>query len=738
MVSMEREVSAPAAGFAAVVRAYRHKAGLTQRELATRAGLSVAALRDLEQGRRVRPRRGSPDGLSSALGLDPEQAADVARAMSAAWSEGDPRGVPCTHPGPHREVPRTAGPAAPSQGIWLAVLGPLEAWRDGVQLRLGPPSRRAVLGLLAVNPGALIRRDTLIDVMWGPAPPSTAASLVQAHVSRLRKLLASRELSVAGGGAIASDGGAYRLRLPRERLDLRVFKELAARAAVAEARGDHLTACDLYAQAVELWRGDPLADVELLRDLPGVAELGRQLAHVLLRYADVACGLGRHHQVLPRLQSLAAAEPLNEAVHARLMIALAGAGQQAAAVHLYEDLRLRLDRELGVYPGKDLVQAHLRVLQQDIPAVAPGQTQVHHALSVVTEHVAPRQLPAAPRHFTGRVQERDVLSGLLRPVERADGVVIAALTGMAGVGKTALAVHWAHRIGDRFPDGHLFMDLRGFSPAGAPAAPAEILSSFLTALGVPAGQIPPCVAEQAALYRTLLAGRRMLVVLDNAQNAEQVRPLLPGSPGCLVLVTSRNRLTGLAAAEGARLLNLGVLPDADSCILLARGLGPERAEAEPAAVRELVALCGRLPLALCDAAARAVTRPGLPLAVLTAEMRDQQQRLDALETGEMATSIREVFSWSHVKLTAPAARMFRLLGLHPGPDVTVPAAASLAGMPIGLAYLSLAELCDENLITEHAPGRYACHDLLRAYAAEVARIYGDDRHPAAIRRALAR
>ena len=268
-----------------------------------------------------------------------------------------------------------------------------------------------------------------------------------------------------------------------------------------------------------------------------------------------------------------------------------------------------------------------------------------------TVDVVPRQLPAASRSFTGRARELAALSALVeRDLRQASGVVIAALTGMAGIGKTALAVHWAHQVADRFPDGQLFVNLRGSGPSGTPVTPTDAVRGFLTALGVPPARIPPDTDGQAALYRSLLAGRRMLIVLDNAQDAEQVRPLLPGSPGCLVLVTSRNRLTGLAAAEGAHLITLGVLTEAESHDLLASNLGAGRAMAEPVAVSELIALCGRLPLALCDVAARAVARPGLPLAALAAEMRDARRRLDALETGEPVTSVRMVFSWSRARL----------------------------------------------------------------------------------------
>jgi tetratricopeptide (TPR) repeat protein len=312
-----------------------------------------------------------------------------------------------------------------------------------------------------------------------------------------------------------------------------------------------------------------------------------------------------------------------------------------------------------------------------------------------------------------------VLSGLVDTAPgEARGVVIAALTGMAGIGKTALAVHWAHQVAGQFPDGQLFVNLRGSFPSGTPVMPTDAVRGFLSALGVPPARIPSDTDGQAALYRSLLADRRMLIVLDNAQDAEQVRPLLPGSPGCLVLVTSRNRLTGLAAAEGAHLVTQGVLTEAVSQALLTLHLGIERVEAEPGAVSELIALCGGLPLALCDVAARAVARPSLPLAALAAEMRDTRRILDVLETGESATSVRVVFSWSRAKLGDRASRMFRLLGIHPGPDITCSAAASLAGLSREQACLALAELCDEHLLTEHVPGRYICHDLVRSYAVE--------------------
>jgi DNA-binding SARP family transcriptional activator/transcriptional regulator with XRE-family HTH domain/tetratricopeptide (TPR) repeat protein len=726
----------PASRFGSLVRTYRGEAGLTQRELAAKAGLSVAALRDFEQFRRRRPRPDSLAALVGALGLDVDQTARLSRA--AALPRRRPRAVPSPRPSPDGPgIAATEHSSGHSEGLWLSALGPLEAWGDGTPLSLGPPARRAVLALLLIDPGVPVRQDTIVDVLWGESPPRTAVGLVQAHVSRTRRLLNSHHRFGGTNGVIESVRGAYRLSLSGTKVDLLVFRTLAARAAAARADGDDMTAVECYEHAVGLWHGEPLGDVDELCGHPGITALRQELSGVLLRYAEVACALSQHDRVIPRLQALANAEPLNEPAHARLMIALAGSGQQAAALRVHEDVRARLDRELGLSPGEGLDEAYVRVLRQEIRAGnrarAPARPPALPAANVV-----PRQLPAAPRCFTGGRGELTVLSALVdRDLGKSSGVVIAALTGMAGIGKTALAVYWAHQVADRFPDGQLFVNLRGSGPSGLPVMPIDAVRGFLTALGVPSERIPPDTDGQAALYRSLLAGRRMLIVLDNAQDAEQVRPLLPGSQGCLVLVTSRNRLTGLAAGEGAHLITHGVLTAGESHDLLVLSLGAGRAMAEPVAVSELIALSGGLPLALCDIAARAAARPGLPLAPLAAEMRDAQTRLDVLETGESATSVRMVFSWSRAKLGASASRMFRLLGIHPGPDITCSAAASLAGLPREKAYLALAELCDEHLLTEYAPGRYVCHALLRSYAAEEAmtRESEADRH-AAERRAL--
>ncbi len=345
------------------------------------------------------------------------------------------------------------------------------------------------------------------------------------------------------------------------------------------------------------------------------------------------------------------------------------------------------------------------------PAARPGEGQPPR----------PFQLPPAVAHFTGRTAELQILTGLADTAAAAGGaVVITAIGGTAGIGKTALAVHWAHQEADRFPDGQLYLNLQGFDPSGGPVQPAAAVRCLLEALAVPAARIPSGVQAQTGLYRSLLAGKTMLIVLDNARDAAQVRPLLPGTPGSMVLVTSRRQLTGLAAADGASLVTLDVLGSDEARTLLARRLGSGRIAAEPAAVSDLIGQCARLPLALNIAAALAAAQPARLLAALAGDLRGQRAPLAALDTGDPASSIRTVFSWSYQSLDPAPARMFRLLGLHPGPDITAPAAASLAGTGDGQARQALRDLAAAHLIGEHAPGRYAFHDLLREYAAEQA------------------
>ena len=426
---------------------------------------------------------------------------------------------------------------------------------------------------------------------------------------------------------------------------------------------------------------------------------------------------------------------MQEQFHAQLMLSLYRSGRQADALAAYQDVRRVVADELGIDPSPELRLLHQRILTADdglLPAPdgsppdsAPVTAQPGSSSGlgdpVAAQRVVPRQLPAATRHFAGRAGALKALTELAaEAAETSQATVISVIDGTAGIGKTTLALHFAHQAAGRFPDGQLYVNLRGFDPAGPPVTPEEALRLLLDALSVPAARIPAGLDAQAGLYRSLLAGQRMLVLLDNARDVDQVRPLLPASPGCLVVVTSRNQLTSLVAAEGASPLTLDVLTDGEAHELLTRRLGAQRVADDPGAADELIQQCARLPLALSIAAARSASQPGLSLAALTADLGGARGRLDALDAGHAATNVRAVLSWSYRQLDAATARLFRLLGLHAGPDVSAAAAASLAGLPRDEARRRLGELSQANLLTEHAPGRFSCHDLLRTYAAELA------------------
>jgi DNA-binding SARP family transcriptional activator/DNA-binding XRE family transcriptional regulator len=705
----------PPGPLATLLRTHRETAGLTQRQLADRAGISVGALQDLEQGRTIRPRQQSLAHLAVALQLSEPQREELVGASTAEVS---------APPGQRDQT------ELGSSGLRLQVLGPLAAWRGRLPVALGPVRQRAVLGLLAMHADTSFSRAAIVDALWGNDPPPTSAAMIQGQVSRIRRLLGLG--AVPGDDARLSwDGSGYRLRLGGVRLDAAEFSELTEHARQTAAAGDAAAACGLYERALSLWRGRALEDVGVLRGHPAVTGLGRWRDAVVIEYAGVAARTGRHDRVVAHLEALAAREPLDERAHAQLMVALAATGRQAAALRIYQDLAERLGNDLGVRPGPELSAAHLQVLRQQFPSAgpsaagkgesAPAARSGRDRRRAAADRVVPRQLPGAVPRFVGRAAELAVLTSLLDQAARAGGtVVISAIGGTAGVGKTALALHWAHQVASQFPGGQLHVNLRGFGPSAPPVTATEAVRLLLDGLGVAPDRIPAGLDAQAALYRSLLAGQKMLIVLDNARDPAQVRPLLPGAPGCLVLVTSRNQFTGLAAGEGAHLITLDVLTEAQAHELLAQRLGPGRVAGEPAPVTELIGLCARLPLALSIVAAQAAAQPALSLAALAAELRGAGARLDSLGTGDDATDIRRVFSWSGQQLGGPAARMFRLLGVHPGPDLTVPAAASLAGLPPARARQALTELSQAHLITEHTPGRYAFHDLLRAYAAEQA------------------
>ncbi|WP_173071773.1 BTAD domain-containing putative transcriptional regulator [Phytohabitans houttuyneae] len=682
-----------------LLRRYRLAAGLSQQELATGAAVSVRTIRDIEHERVDAPRAPSLRRLAEALGL---AAFDRDRLLAA---------LPGPRPAPDSD-----------RRLRVEVLGPLSVRAGSAAVDLGPTPQRDLLALLALQPGRVVSRDEIVDVLWGDEPPKTCLSMVQTYVGRLRARLDPDREPRSPGKVIRLAGDGYAIDLGPAELDLAQFQELVER---GTGTHDAPTAVDLLDRALRCWRGPVLAGVNpRLRSHPAAVATSRQRVRAALAYADLAADLGLHEAAVARLQELVPDEPLHEGVTAKLMVALAGSGERAAALSLFAEVSRRLADELGVEPSAELRDIHLRILRQE---------QV-----VRRADPRPRQLPAAVPGFTGRAAHLERLDALLPREGASQGtaVVISAIDGTAGVGKTALAVHWAHRVADRFPDGQLYVNLRGFDPAG-PVPPDEAVRGFLDALHVPGQRIPVGLDAQSALYRSLLAGRRMLVVLDNALDADQVRPLLPGSPGCLVIVTSRNQLAGLVAAEGAHPVPLDLLDPDEAARLLARRLGADRVAAEPAAVAAIVTACAALPLALVIVAARAATRPGLSLAALAEELRQARGGLDAFSGTDPATDVRAVFSWSYRSLSEPAARLFRLLGLHPAADLSTSAAASLAGLPAAEVRPYLAELARARLLAEHTPGRYAFHDLLRAYAAELAaQTHESEERHAAVRRLL--
>ncbi|HEV2371223.1 MAG TPA: BTAD domain-containing putative transcriptional regulator [Streptosporangiaceae bacterium] len=615
------------------------------------------------------------------------------------------------------------------------VLGELEVVAGGSRLVLGHPGDQKVLGLLLVHVGRVVLLARLVDALWEEHPPATAAKQVRNAVSRLRRLLAD----AGAPGVIQTRGSGYLVSLDGAVLDLAEFEAKTAAAGAAAAAGRCGEAARLLGGALGLWRGPLLAgmDGSVFRDLATGWEERRCAAAE--SYYDHQLALGRHHEAVAGLSRFAQEHPLREKPVGQLMVALYRCGRQADALSLYAATRERLATGLGLDPGPELQALHQQVLTAD-PSLAtpPAGNGADHAASDRSPVVGvPRQLPTALRHFTGRCRELKALTELLDQVGAGAGtVVVATVGGTAGAGKTALALHWAHQVAGHFPDGQLYVNLRGFDPTAAPMNPAEAIRGFLDAYHVPAGRIPASAEAQAALYRSLMAGKRALLVLDNARDPAQVRPLLPASSGCLAIVTSRHQLTSLIA-DGAQPLTLGLFTPEEAHDFLTRRLGAERTAADPAAAAELTRLCARLPLALGITAALALAQPKLPLATLTAQLHDTTYRLDTLDAGDATTGIRPVLSWSYRNLSPSAARLFRLLGLHPGPDINTPAAASLAGIPRHHTHQALAELTHAHLVTQHLPGRYTLHDLLRAYAAELAdRHDSDDERQAARRRML--
>jgi DNA-binding SARP family transcriptional activator/tetratricopeptide (TPR) repeat protein len=605
-------------------------------------------------------------------------------------------------------------------GVRFRVLGPVEIDTEGAGvLGLSRRQERCLLAVLLLEPDRLISVDRLCDLLWDGEPPDQARRAVHSHVARVRAVLA-RAGAADAGVSIVSQGDGYRILVDPDLVDAHRFRALVERAA---ATPDLSRREEFLHEALDLWRGPALQNAasDRLR-IRLCAELEELRLHAVEESMATGLALGRHRELTPELARLTADHPTRERLVELHMLALYRSGRTGDALEAYARARTRLAEELGLDPGAALRRLQGAILRgEPVPASGPD--------SASPVGVRPAQLPADLVGFAGRAEHLGQLDKLV--AEPTTAVVISAIAGTAGIGKTSLAVHWAHSAVDRYPDGQLYVNLRGFDPGGAATGPAEAVRGFLDALGVAPQRVPVGLDAQVGLYRSLLSGKRMLVLLDNARDAEQVRPLLPGSAGCLTLITSRNQLPGLVVTDGAHPLALDLLTSDESRELLVRRLGADRVAAEPGAVDEIIAACARLPLALAVVAARAAVRPGTPLAALAGEMSRARGGLEAFAGEDRATDARAVFSWSYHLLGDGAARLFRLLGLHPGPDVPLAAAASLLGVPPAEAAPLLAELAGAHLLTEQA-GRYRLHDLLRAYAGELAHLHepADERHHA--------
>ncbi|MFC4589603.1 AfsR/SARP family transcriptional regulator [Sphaerisporangium corydalis] len=619
----------------------------------------------------------------------------------------------------------------------FGVLGPLEVVYDGRPVPIPAAKQRVALATLLLEANRPVPLDRLIERIWEDGTtPEDARAAVQTHMARLRRTLGD---GTGGVRLIDTRDRGYLIHAGPDSFDLIRFRDLAGRAARA---GDGRAEAGLLRQALALWRGPVLGDVpseSLHRD--EVPRLVEERLAALERWSDIGLALGDHDEVIAELRPATAEHPLRERLWVKLMLALHRSGRRAEALHAYVSVSSVLRQELGVDPGEELRRIHHAVLADEPDLVPAEHVRAGAALRPATP---PRQLPPDIAHFTGREADLARLDALLPPEREPasvppgeappDATVISVVSGMGGAGKTTLAVHWAHRVAARFPDGQLYLNLRGFR-SRAPLEPGAALEMTLRALEVPSERIPDQVDARSALLRSVLAGRRVLMVLDDARDSAQVRPLLPGS-GSLVLVTSRSRLGGLVARDGARPVTVGQLSPAESVGLLGAVLGRDRISAQPEAAADLANLCAHLPLALVIAAEHATRRPDVPLAVLAGELGDERTRLDLLDTEEdTESSLRAVFATSHREIGHQEALALELLATGPGPDIGHGAAACLIGLPRAGARRTMERLHGANLLQEHVPGRYRMHDLVQIYAAEQAgRVLASRFRTAALRR----
>ncbi|MGW5720653.1 BTAD domain-containing putative transcriptional regulator [Amycolatopsis sp. NPDC003865] len=586
------------------------------------------------------------------------------------------------------------------------VLGPAEVTADGHPVPLGGSRPLIVLAGLLLRANRVVPVDELGRWLWNDDRRRSKGAL-QTYVLRLRRALGDQV-------AIRTESGGYLIELDDDRLDLSRFRALATRGKAAVDRGESRQAATHFADALAQWRGPALLNVEsdaLHRD--EVGQLAEERLRVREQWADALLDVGEYGTIVPELTRLTRENPLRERLHEQLMVALYRSGRQAEALDVYGRISGVLAEELGLDPGP--------ALQRTRQAILTGTGDEHTGpgrYRLGAEPQVPHQLPADLRTFSGREGDLKALHALLpEAIDAGTSTPIASVEGMGGIGKTTLAVHFAHEIADRFPGGQVYLNLRGYGP-GEPVEPSAALEAMLAALGVPGEAVPADLDGRAASWRTHTAGRRLLVLLDNANRTEQVRPLLPG-PGCFVVITSRWQLRALVATHGARRFALEELGEEDAVELLASTIGFDRVSRDPAATERFVRYCGGLPLAIRILAVRAAQFPELALDEFVDSLDADLLGAFDLADGE-GTNIRSVLSYSYQALEPSTARLLRLLGLPTGVDFTAPAAAAVAGLDLAAVRPKLETLAAAHLLAQPKPGRYQFHDLIRAYAGEVA------------------
>ncbi|WP_212999700.1 AfsR/SARP family transcriptional regulator [Winogradskya consettensis] len=594
-------------------------------------------------------------------------------------------------------------------GLRFEVLGPLRVWRGDVELDPGPRQQQRLLAIMLTAAPRPVGTADLVELVWGTEPPGSAVNVIHKYVGRLRRLFESDLPPRAPGRYLLRQGTAYRFRAGPETLDLAAFRRHVAAGRESGGQARLSEALEHYGTALRIWRG-PAGGV--LADNPGTvavfAGLDAEFRAAAVTATEIALRIGRPDLMVPALRLAAGMSPLDEVVHANLITVLAAAGRQAEALELYRALHERLVDDLGIEPGTALREAQRRVLTQTTASSGPPPEPLH-----------PAQLPPALPLFAGRSAELAVLTRLAAGMHEGgrSSPLVVAMDGMGGVGTSTLATCFAHLVADRFDAGQLYLDLSG--DQDEPLLVGEALRSLLYALGVPPADVPDPIDARVGMYRSLTAGKRFLLLLDNAHDPARVRPLLPNSPQSLVLITSRRPLIELAAHDGAALLRIG-LPRRTAAreVLDARLAGlPNRATGSTA--DEIVELCGRLPLALAILGARLASSPQLSPAAVVAELRDPARRLDAFTAGGGVDGPRAVFSRSYRRLSPGSARLFRLLAVASAPGITTASCAGLAGQGLDSTRAQLGELIEAALLTDDAEGRYTAHVLVRAYAEEL-------------------